>query len=688
MIGNQAVAMPLGLAANFKFHRRFYLFSDFAIQYVRDTRLRLLEQSSDSESDSSSSAGSFSSGIYSHNSSESSEIDVAPPPKISKLALLPALSEQEEFGSSKHVDDISSVSDTDSDNDQETHQRVETLLRHNTSQHGSIPLVRDSTGKLLIVPQIQDYHYRNQQALRHYSLYELVCCTFRREITSNKKKTDNDSSSSDSEQDAASASKTDSSKPSRGRKPSVLFRFQPEHPLAQSHALTLHKKHGIAQFVKKIPPYPGKRPDPLTDQWKSRARQFAEFALVIYKPWTGPDNLPESTTWKSFCDWMHTLKTSDSILSRTRFAFVVNAAHNLKYISLVSKILKRYRSSKATRWLDMPAHKRPKAWMFGDELSVERNLASKNSDREAALAMQELLQKICFASSTETKKAELMRATLHTYTSTIKVTLHDSSVRTSLLGECMPSLLNRVNCFPYEQINTVQEQILMKLADQQLMQKAKRTKKFRQDKSLMRPHSPPPIIQDAPISWSPQQLNIVTAVSDFLEHFTAWKNGHSLPPPPLNMLIFGGPGVGKTTVLRHISQMCEKALMPLLSSAATGVAAGNMRRAGTNHSKFSMPVFERGESDPNSFLPLLSRSTINLLMQDFQDSLERGIPLAIAVDECSMLSALTFGRILKRIEEFEQAFFPPGTEKPPRLFILVGDFYQVSPVSFTKILLL
>ena len=80
------------------------------------------------------------------------------------------------------------MSDTDSDNDQETHQRVETLLRRNTSHHGSIPLVKDSTGKLFIVLQIQDYHYRNQQALRHYSLYELVCCTFRREITSNKKK--------------------------------------------------------------------------------------------------------------------------------------------------------------------------------------------------------------------------------------------------------------------------------------------------------------------------------------------------------------------------------------------------------------------------------------------------------------------------------------------------------------------
>ena len=52
VIGNQAVAMPLGLAANFKMHKRVYLFSDAAVQYVRDSRLRLLEQSSDSGSDS------------------------------------------------------------------------------------------------------------------------------------------------------------------------------------------------------------------------------------------------------------------------------------------------------------------------------------------------------------------------------------------------------------------------------------------------------------------------------------------------------------------------------------------------------------------------------------------------------------------------------------------------------------
>ena len=71
--GNQAVAMPLGLPANFTFHQRVFLFSDQAIQYVRDARLRLLDINSDSESESS--IASFSSGVYSKDSSDSSDSD-------------------------------------------------------------------------------------------------------------------------------------------------------------------------------------------------------------------------------------------------------------------------------------------------------------------------------------------------------------------------------------------------------------------------------------------------------------------------------------------------------------------------------------------------------------------------------------------------------------------------------------
>jgi len=40
-------------------------------------------------------------------------------------------------------------------------------------------------------------------------------------------------------------------------------------------------------------------------------------------------------------------------------------------------------------------------------------------------------------------------------------------------------------------------------------------------------------------------------------------------------------GVGKTTVLHEITRMCQQASIPLISSAATGVAAGAMHNAGT-----------------------------------------------------------------------------------------------------------
>ncbi len=82
--------------------------------------------------------------------------------------------------------------------------------------------------------------------------------------------------------------------------------------------------------------------------------------------------------------------------------------------------------------------------------------------------------------------------------------------------------------------------------------------------------------------------------------------------------------------------------MPLISSAATGVAAGAMLDAGTNHAKYALPVYAQNEADPDDFLPLLSQNMINLLMSDYEESLTSGTPLAIAIDECFMLAAKTF----------------------------------------------
>jgi hypothetical protein len=138
--------------------------------------------------------------------------------------------------------------------------------------------------------------------------------------------------------------------------------------------------------------------------------------------------------------------------------------------------------------------------------------------------------------------------------------------------------------------------------------------------------------------------------------------------------------------------MCKRANLPLISSAATGVAAGiwcflsyvslqicdtcffhagQMHEAGTNHSKYALPVYTRKDQDTRDYLPPLSRTAVRNVLEEHEDALASGSPLAIAIDEVSMLDGVTFGRILRRIEEFEADYFDIT---PPRLFILVGNF--------------
>ena len=690
--GCQAVATALGLPANFTMHKRVFLFADQAIDYVRNCMLCINNQQPNSDLDNDSETSSFSSGVYSDND-DGSDSSASEPitfirhrqPCVAQ-PILPPLSEDEEFGGRHQPSlDDQDVSDTDSDVEQDTHQRVESLLRRSTAEHGSIPVMRNASGSLCIVTQAEDYHCRSTE-LGPFSLYEMVCTMYRRDIKKHNDEKESaaqnvSSTDSDSQEDdnAAEKGNAESSQSRSGRQPAKLFFFQSDHQLAQSHALVIQRKHCVAQFIKKVPPYPGNKPDILTDAWKERARKFAEFILIVYKPWNGPHGLPSSTTWRAFCDWMHELKESQTIISRTRLAFVVNASHNLKYSSKVSKILKRFRASKATRWLEMARGLRPKAWLYGDETQGEKDLPSKNSSREAELAIQELLHKVCNASPSESKKRELFDSTIKNYSQAIGAKLQGShSVKSLFINDEIPSLSDRINCFQTVLINQVHDHNITKQAERIAQEKIKRSKlSTKKSKKNVQPSShPPKPIND--LAWSPQQQAIISAVSDFLDKFVDWKNGCSSPPKSLSMLIFGGPGVGKTTVLKEISHMCQSAVMPLLSSAATGVAAGAMRDAGTNHSKYSMPVYSKGESDGNSFLPPMSRLTKKSLMEEYQDTLAAGIPLAIAIDECSMLSAVTFGQIIHRIEEFEHEYFE-HRPVPPRLFILVGDFFQVPP---------
>jgi hypothetical protein len=486
--GSQAVGTALGLLSNYVYCKRTFLFSDSAIEYVRDFKSNVNDKGLSEPDDVSAEISDWSSGIYSNSDSESSEQspDLIPEQSFSSNPKpLPNLSDDQEFGAddcqmSQHSEDDSNhvpEVDSEEENTTETHHRVECLLTRSTPHCGSVPVVRNASGVLTVVQQVVDYHYRNLDDLQHYSLYEMTSTTCRREIkksTAQGETKEQNLSNSDSSSDENEDAQPKSAKPRRvGRPPSRLSLFQAPHPLVESHALVFQRRFFNAQFVKRVPQYPGKRPDPITDVWKQKARRFAEFALTVYKPWQGPDGLPASTTWKAFCDWMQELRKSDTIIDRTRAAFVLNAAHNLKFDSYVSKILKWHRASNATRWADIPKELRPKAWLYGDESHLEKNISTKNSQREIDLAMQELLHHVFNASPAETKKQQMLKDTVKMYAQVI------GALSSGLHSSCdshIASLLNVIDNFAHEHVNQVHEHNIKKAAERLTDRMSKRQK--------------------------------------------------------------------------------------------------------------------------------------------------------------------------------------------------------------------
>ena len=583
--GPQAVAYSLDLGANYTMHRRIFLFSDSAIEYVKDAQLQLLDKDSvENHSDRSS----FSSGIYSDPDepedvdSDSSESETEPTtgpslfanastirlhkqasqpnrlerPGSNQPALLP-LSEEEEFGLPHMAPEEEPISDTDSDIPAETHQRIESLLKRSSGQQGSVPVVRNSKGELCIVTQAEDYRYRSEE-LRHYSLYELVNTTIRKDIKQLKEQDtvakDQNLSDSSSDSDTShtgnkhhhiddNANDQPPPKQKPGRKSHKICYFQPQHQLADSHALSLRTIYTVSQFIRKVPAYPGPRPPVLTEPWKDRARKFAEFIMVVFCPWTGPHGLPDAMTWRAFCEYTQSLKESDTIVSRTRYAFILNCAHNLKFSSIVSKLLKQFRGSAATRWADMVRHLRPKRWLYGDETKFEQNIANKNTSQEAELAMADLINKICKQSATESKKEELLNSTISNYKRAIGAKQHTPAFKqfcmASLFKNDLPSLVDRLHCFSPELVNTVHDHNLIKQTDRALQEKIAHARK---KNSAPIPPSKSTSAKDI-IVWSPQQQKIITAVRNFIDKFISWKQKRSAPPDPLSAFIFGGPGI-------------------------------------------------------------------------------------------------------------------------------------------------
>ena len=126
------------------------------------------------------------------------------------------------------------------------------------------------------------------------------------------------------------------------------------------------------------------------------------------------------------------------------------------------------------------------------------------------------------------------------------------------------------------------------------------------------------------------------------------------------MVLTGGPGTGKTTVIRALISVFEKMGMRIALSAPTGRAAKRMSEATSRDAKTVHRLLETefSSDDKPSF------------RRDEHDQLDEDV---IIVDEASMVDTLLFSALLKAI-------------KPGARLILVGDADQLPSVGAGTVL--
>ena len=107
------------------------------------------------------------------------------------------------------------------------------------------------------------------------------------------------------------------------------------------------------------PAPPAPKPSKLTDAWRTQARKFASYFLILYRPWKmlteDGGTLPGSTTWSDFCSFMHSLGEGNNngvtrCLNRVRSKWIHHAAHGLRMPGSDQTAVSKWRYECADRW--------------------------------------------------------------------------------------------------------------------------------------------------------------------------------------------------------------------------------------------------------------------------------------------------------------------------------------------------
>ena len=387
-----------------------------------------------------------------------------------------------------------------------------------------------------------------------------------------------------------------------GRPSNQRFLFHPDHPLYDSHEQQIRSKPHIPLFIGRPPRPPGRRPSPMTEAWKKKARRFARYFLILLRPWAEANGqLPGPLTWKHLCFFIRELRDGHSNSGPTFVGTITlhllqNIAQGLRVNSQDAGAALDYRARNATVWTrpdSTSALSNSGSTPFdgADDdkdpnydkekertLSLEAMFTIKQLREQAAMDdmmdvklfkrlkyLNEIAQALTLIFEQLQQEGFPLKEHLQSgRQDETKLNDHPTVFFLPHFASKAANLAKRLSKDPKTQ--------LPQPSDLQLGNIKPSVRKDRAGGSALTSRD----ITAMSSKLNTKQLEVWTLFDEYFRELSRYREGNGREPKPPRIFVHGGPGTGKTFLINAITANLEHHGFTQSSCALTGVASGNL----------------------------------------------------------------------------------------------------------------
>jgi hypothetical protein len=435
-----------------------------------------------------------------------------------------------------------------------------------------------------------------------------------------------------------------------GRPINMQFRFDPEHPLYDSHVQCLRSKHCTLQLQ---PPPPRMPEEP--SEANSKCKHAAAYYITLLKPWSVRDMpILSFANWKVWCA---DLSNDPTCINRYRLAVMTRMSQGMASKTAVVDAARAYRFRNATRWngggrdgTENPPGQGPANGAADDV--VESQLASSPMSERAANALSQLRRAV----QTGPDQAKALDA--------FEKSAAQVARTVNLTAQALPRVSRSVLPVVPSRSPATLNQVQASAAAADTIHAFMKSDVEVPDAAEAAPAAAHAGRDDDEMLWpsvdglSPSQA---AAALKIRVHLPAGS-----PPPPQTFFVSGGPGTGKSFLIEHLRLVCETLGVGIATAAPAAVAAIPIGGQ-TLHSLVGLS----GTLSPDNFPPPPNPEAMSALRARF-----RGVRLLV-IDEVSMVGMALLGCVSRRLSQVLNNEAPFGG----LVVVLSGDFDQLSPVK-------